>query len=120
VTIYCPRGPFCAFAHIERMFSTREIRFEHFIFVEELKSYRDFDLHYTNELPLSSFIPIPEEKEVGILNVRSRRRKNNNNNTNEKYIFCLDITNKSKHSEKVFSTIGFRSWIISWHYDETI
>ncbi|CAF1025242.1 unnamed protein product [Adineta ricciae] len=49
VTIYCPRGPFCAFAHIE----------------QELKSYRDFDLHYTSELPLSSFIPIPEDKEVG-------------------------------------------------------
>ncbi|CAF2150156.1 unnamed protein product [Rotaria magnacalcarata] len=48
VTGYCPRGPFCAFAHIE----------------QELKSYRDFDLHYTNELPLSSFIPIPEDKEV--------------------------------------------------------
>ena len=31
---------------------------------EELKSYRDFDLHYTNELPLSSFISIPEDKEV--------------------------------------------------------
>ncbi|CAF3778738.1 unnamed protein product, partial [Adineta steineri] len=51
VTIYCPRGPFCAFAHIE----------------QELKSYRDFDLHYTSELPLSSFIPIPEDKEVGII-----------------------------------------------------
>ncbi len=38
-------------------------------FVEELKSYRDFDLHYTNELPLSSFIPIPEDKEVGIIDV---------------------------------------------------
>ncbi|CAF2494354.1 unnamed protein product [Rotaria sp. Silwood2] len=48
VTGYCPRGPFCAFAHIE----------------QELKSYRDFDLHYTSELPLSSFIPIPEDKEV--------------------------------------------------------
>jgi hypothetical protein len=41
-----------------------------FFFIEELKSYRDFDLHYTNELPLSSFIPIPEDKEVGILEVR--------------------------------------------------
>jgi len=51
VTIYCPRGPFCAFAHIE----------------QELKSYRDFDLHYTIELPLSSFIPIPEDNEVGII-----------------------------------------------------
>ncbi|CAF0734853.1 unnamed protein product [Didymodactylos carnosus] len=39
VTGYCPRGPFCAFAHIERR----------------------------SELPLSSFIPIPEEKEVGII-----------------------------------------------------
>lgn len=38
-------------------------------FLEELKSYRDFDLHYTNELPLSSFIPIPEDKEVGIIDV---------------------------------------------------
>ncbi|CAF1330304.1 unnamed protein product [Rotaria sordida] len=51
ITSYCPRGPFCAFAHIE----------------QELKSYRDFDLHYTSELPLSSFIPIPEDKEVGII-----------------------------------------------------
>jgi len=50
VTSYCPRGPFCAFAHIE----------------QELKSYRDFDLHYTSELPLSSFIPIPEDKEVDV------------------------------------------------------
>jgi len=41
-----------------------------FFFLEELKSYRDFDLHYTNELPLSSFIPIPEDKEVGIIDVR--------------------------------------------------
>ncbi len=41
-----------------------------FHFVEELKSYRDFDLHYTSELPLSSFIPIPEDKEVGIIDVR--------------------------------------------------
>jgi hypothetical protein len=39
-------------------------------FAEELKSYRDFDLHHTNELPLSSFIPIPEDKEVGIIDVR--------------------------------------------------
>ncbi|CAF0743299.1 unnamed protein product [Adineta steineri] len=52
VTGYCPRGPFCAFAHIE----------------QELKSYRDFDLHYTSELPLSSFIPIPEDKEVDVIN----------------------------------------------------
>jgi hypothetical protein len=51
VTGYCPRGPFCAFAHIE----------------QELKSYRDFDLHYTSELPLSSFIPIPEDKEVDVI-----------------------------------------------------
>ncbi|CAF3606065.1 unnamed protein product [Rotaria socialis] len=58
MTIYCPRGPFCAFAHIE----------------QELKSYRDFDLHYTNELPLSSFIPIPEDKEVGILDTLSTTR----------------------------------------------
>jgi hypothetical protein len=41
-------------------------------FVEELKSYRDFDLHYTNELPLSSFIPIPEDKEVGFIDVSHR------------------------------------------------
>jgi hypothetical protein len=38
-------------------------------FSEELKSYRDFDLHYTNELPLSSFIPIPEDKEVDVIDV---------------------------------------------------
>jgi hypothetical protein len=69
VTIYCPRGPFCAFAHIERLYSKR-ILFKKkqvsFSFIEELKSYRDFDLHYTNELPLSSFIPIPEDKEVDV------------------------------------------------------
>ncbi len=40
-----------------------------FFFVEELKSYRDFDLHYTSELPLSSFIPIPEDKEVDVIDV---------------------------------------------------
>ena len=38
-------------------------------FSEELKSYRDFDLHYTSELPLSSFIPIPEDKEVDVADV---------------------------------------------------
>ncbi|CAF0794828.1 unnamed protein product [Didymodactylos carnosus] len=59
VTGYCPRGPFCAFAHIE----------------QELKAYRDFD-HFTNELPLSSFIPIPEEKEVSItMNASTRPQK---------------------------------------------
>jgi hypothetical protein len=39
------------------------------LFSEELKSYRDFDLHYTNELPLSSFIAIPEDKEVDVIDV---------------------------------------------------
>ena len=39
------------------------------VHLEELKSYRDFDLHHTSELPLSSFIPIPEDKEVGPLDV---------------------------------------------------
>ncbi len=39
------------------------------MFSEELKSYRDFDLHYTNELPLSSFIAIPEDKEVDVIDV---------------------------------------------------
>ncbi|CAF4202110.1 unnamed protein product, partial [Rotaria sp. Silwood2] len=58
ITSYCPRGPFCAFAHIE----------------QELKSYRDFDLHYTSELPLSSFIPIPEDKEVCIIDALSSTR----------------------------------------------
>ena len=70
VTGYCPRGPFCAFAHIERTYSLKSIdaldqKAEPVLFLsEELKSYRDFDLHYTNELPLSSFISIPEDKEV--------------------------------------------------------
>lgn len=36
-----------------------------FVFVEELKSYRDFDLHHPTDLALSSFIPIPEDNEVG-------------------------------------------------------
>ncbi|CAF0936260.1 unnamed protein product [Adineta ricciae] len=58
VTGYCPRGPFCAFAHIE----------------QELKSYRDFDVHYTSELPLSSFIPIPEDKEVDVADLLSSSR----------------------------------------------
>ncbi len=39
-------------------------------FLEELKSYRDFDLHYPSELPLSSFISIPEDNEVGSSDVR--------------------------------------------------
>lgn len=75
VTGYCPRGPFCAFAHIERTYtasplvSQSENTFVLVFFVEELKSYRDFDLHYTSELPLSSFIPIPEDKEVDAVNV---------------------------------------------------
>lgn len=59
MTSYCPRGPFCAFAHIE----------------QELKSYRDFDLHHPTELALSSFIPIPEDKEVGP-DVNSTKRNN--------------------------------------------
>ena len=36
---------------------------------EELKSYRDFDLHHPSDIPLSSFIPIPEDKEVGPVDV---------------------------------------------------
>jgi hypothetical protein len=43
--------------------------FDFVFFVEELKSYRDFDLHHTSELPLSSFIPIPEDKEVDVIDV---------------------------------------------------
>lgn len=70
MTSYCPRGPFCAFAHIERSYYQLVYQHDHdFIFVEELKSYRDFDLHYTSELPLSSFIPIPEDKEVDVIDV---------------------------------------------------
>jgi hypothetical protein len=48
--------------------STKKTRI-FFFFAEELKSYRDFDLHYTSELPLSSFIPIPEDKEVDVIDV---------------------------------------------------
>ena len=81
------------------------------LLAEELKSYRDFDLHYTNELPLSSFIPIPEDKEVDVVDVSDRDR-----------LLCfwcfersssLDITGVEKHSKEIFSSISVRSGIIS-------
>ena len=50
------------------------------MFSEELKSYRDFDLHYTSELPLSSFIPIPEDKEVDVADVSF---------VNSQYVFVI-------------------------------
>lgn len=73
------------------------------ICLEELKSYRDFDLHYTSELPLSSFIPIPEDKEI------------DDNEVSYLYIFSnflyinvyfdhKDFTINEKHSE-VFSIV---------------
>lgn len=43
-------------------------------FLEELKSYRDFDIHHTSDFPSSSFVPIPEDKEVGLNEVISNDR----------------------------------------------
>jgi hypothetical protein len=71
-------------------------------FAEELKSYRDFDLHYTSELPLSSFIPIPEDKEVDVIDVSSMSFLIW---IIISYHHLLDITIIKKHSEKIFSTI---------------
>ena len=113
VTSYCPRGPFCAFAHIERKNEFRlddfQVKYFFLNFSEELKSYRDFDLHYTSELPLSSFIPIPEDKEVDINDVRFILWEKSEIRID--WIFFLQgITIITKHSKEI---IDFRSWIMS-------
>ena len=87
-----------------------------FLLPEELKSYRDFDLHYTNELPLSSFIPIPEDQEVDDTDV---------SDDVQQFVRCLfsrstpiDTATFKNRSKEVLSSISLRSENLCGRNDE--